>query len=696
VQKKAYIVSYPRSGNTWVRLLLEYSLGFQSTSVYPEEERSRSDSSGSIPHTIKVVTGNDQHLVRPPSVPLIKSHDLSIDGSDPVIYVLRDGRDATVSYWRYLQEFESRQPEEFSSFLRDLRQSGNWWADHVHEWLVRDKRHPKLVVRFEDLLTDQGAVLKRMLDFLGLVAIRQFSEFQSEIEFSNLKREMPAFFRTGRAGIWREVFSKEDEEFFLRNDHGLLEKLGYLRSGGPVANGTRVKGQKRTEKQQLTAASCWCGGATASSEAQNYLRCQKCGTFIAASPPAEDELRTYYSREYWPSLSRTFGYPSIEERATLDFQDRIPLWYRILELFAPPPARLLEIGAAHGGFLGYSQQRGYAEVVGIEPDPEVAEFGRKKFGLTSLMSGFFPELSLPHACYDVIAMFDVLEHLIDPLSSLNAVAALLAENGMCLIQTPCYRGEGGKWDQFDPEHRHTFIFNRESAKLLFERTGFKVLVSLPGYFLHDVIFVIAKPPTTERFFQQRFSDSSFLEKLHALYDQGVDLRSVNEYEIRRIAEERARSLVEKEQEIAGTQKAAAERARALLEKEDEIAATQKAAAERTRALLEKEAEITTTQEAAEERARSLVEKEQEIAGTQKALIEKEDELRMTQKAAEERARALLEKEEMIRSLHDVAEERSRALHQINEELERIKRHWVYRIAVRIKCMLEKLWLKASS
>ena len=48
---------------------------------------------------------------------------------------------------------------------------------------------------------------------------------------------------------------------------------------------------------------------------------------------------------------------------------------------------------------------------------------------------------------------------------------------------------------------------------------------------------------------------------------------------------------------------------------------------------------------------------------------------------------------MIRSLYEVAEERFRVIHMVNQELDTIKKHWIYRSAVRIKRLLERVRAK---
>lgn len=90
-QRRAYIVSYPRSGNTWVRLLLEYGLGFETKTVYPDEGRTFLETDGNI------------HLTESPALELMRTHAASLAGVHDVIYVLRDGRDATAAYWNYLR-----------------------------------------------------------------------------------------------------------------------------------------------------------------------------------------------------------------------------------------------------------------------------------------------------------------------------------------------------------------------------------------------------------------------------------------------------------------------------------------------------------------------------------------------------------------------------------------------------------------
>ena len=128
-QRRAYIVSYPRSGNTWVRLLLEHSLGFETTSI------------DSVARSPSLVMLGNKHLTERRKAELIKTHTTSLPGNDDVIYVLRDGRDAIASYWYYLGDWERKPAGSFSEFLQLLPSSGNWWASHVYAWLELEHPH---------------------------------------------------------------------------------------------------------------------------------------------------------------------------------------------------------------------------------------------------------------------------------------------------------------------------------------------------------------------------------------------------------------------------------------------------------------------------------------------------------------------------------------------------------------------------
>lgn len=98
--------------------------------------------------------------------------------------------------------------------------------------------------------------------------------------------------------------------------------------------------------------------------------------------------------------------------------------------------KLLDVGCAHGWFIEECQS-GF-EVIGIEPDLAVAEATRRR-GLP-VRTGFFPEGVAADERFDVISFNDVLEHIPDLASTLQACHRHLNEGGLLVVNAPSRKG----------------------------------------------------------------------------------------------------------------------------------------------------------------------------------------------------------------------------------------------------------------
>jgi len=127
-------------------------------------------------------------------------------------------------------------------------------------------------------------------------------------------------------------------------------------------------------------------------------------------------------------------------------------------------------------------------VVGVEVDERTCKFIRKHFNLLHIISGLFPDISLPFEKFDAVVGFDIIEHFLDPMASMRRVANLLTNDGICLFQVPCYRGEGYQWKQFRP-NEHIYLYNSQSIRFLFDYIGLEIIKELPGYFPDDIFIV---------------------------------------------------------------------------------------------------------------------------------------------------------------------------------------------------------------
>ena len=244
-------------------------------------------------------------------------------------------------------------------------------------------------------------------------------------------------------------------------------------------------------REPITA--CWCGGALGRGIGADYRRCEACGSAVLAAPPGpehfdvSDDDRDFYGRAYWNEYAEARSFPAIGERARADLSERCLFWIERLLEVVRPPGRALEIGCGHGGFVRLLQELGF-DAAGTELSPWVVDFAKRTFGVPVLL-GRLEALPLPPG-FTCIAAFDVLEHLRDPLETVRRCAELLSPDGVLLLQTPCYRGEGPEWSMFQPSE-HIHLFTEESIRLLLGRAGFKDIRVEASLFPYDMWVVAA-------------------------------------------------------------------------------------------------------------------------------------------------------------------------------------------------------------
>jgi len=223
---------------------------------------------------------------------------------------------------------------------------------------------------------------------------------------------------------------------------------------------------------------CWCGCETVDSFHPEYSQCVFCGTFVSKKSTKPE----YYDFDYyWQKRGRP-NYVPIEQRAILDFGDRIPFWGEQLKAM-PECTSILEIGSCHGGFLHHCKDLGCVRRVGVEISEGTCEFARKTFGV-EMICGEFPNVEINEK-FDVVCGFDVLEHFPEPLVALKKMKAL---GKYVMIQTPCYRGEELDFPHFNSDE-HLFIFNEQSIKLMFSMAESSIIFLVKGTFPWDITIV---------------------------------------------------------------------------------------------------------------------------------------------------------------------------------------------------------------
>jgi SAM-dependent methyltransferase len=202
-------------------------------------------------------------------------------------------------------------------------------------------------------------------------------------------------------------------------------------------------------------------------------KCRGCKGLSLYPVPWPEEARAIYSKDYFTGAKEGYGYVDYD-RDKEAMRSTFENYLVDLEPFAKG-RRLLDVGTATGYFLQVAQGKGW-KAQGVEVSRYAVEQGKSK-GL-DILRGNVGDIA---GQFDVITMWDVIEHLPDPMGNLNKAWQLLGERGILAITTPdtdslMAKVARGKWYQIGPpEHIH--LFSGKGLRLLLESSGFEIIAS---------------------------------------------------------------------------------------------------------------------------------------------------------------------------------------------------------------------------
>ena len=278
-QRAVWIASYPKSGNTWVRVfihnLVRELLGqgetahdinalhemtlrglliehFEDTCGKPPSEASDEEIAEA---RAKVQAG----MVRGADGPVyIKTHNavatiagfptINFDVTLAAVYIVRNPLDVAVSYAHFSGQPTSHIVKFMTGAASDYNANGERvvyeflgsWSFHAASWMSVPHR-PILLLRYEDMLTAPERTFGRLATFLRFkpnacelrraIEKSSFTQLARQEEISGFierPKTTEKFFRSGKAGQWREALPQTEVEAIVR-DHGpMMMRFGYL------------------------------------------------------------------------------------------------------------------------------------------------------------------------------------------------------------------------------------------------------------------------------------------------------------------------------------------------------------------------------------------------------------------------------------------------------------------------------------
>jgi SAM-dependent methyltransferase len=202
------------------------------------------------------------------------------------------------------------------------------------------------------------------------------------------------------------------------------------------------------------------------------VRCAGCGLRYMNPQPTEAELTDIYGEAYYVSVdSRERGYDGYVTEAEnwrRTFRDR-------LRDLPATPGKLLDVGAATGFFVEQANAVGW-DAIGVEPSQWAAEYARNELGV-DVRTGTLESMEFADASFDVVTLWEVIEHLPDPRVTLAEIRRILRPGGRLVLSTPDSRSlaarlSGRRWLGWRKVPEHLFFFDRENLDRLLLQAGF--------------------------------------------------------------------------------------------------------------------------------------------------------------------------------------------------------------------------------
>jgi 2-polyprenyl-3-methyl-5-hydroxy-6-metoxy-1,4-benzoquinol methylase len=207
-------------------------------------------------------------------------------------------------------------------------------------------------------------------------------------------------------------------------------------------------------------------------------RCERCGLGWVTPRLDPDGLAAIYKSErYWRSDSpKTQGYTDYRgaEELYLDtFRNRL----RYVLRDGPRAGRALDVGCAAGFCMAAMRELGF-EAYGLEVSETIASHAIERFGFDTVHIGTLEQAPYPNSHFDLITMWDVVEHVVDPIALLVKARELLTPGGLLVIETQDIdsafaRALGPRWHHYKHEE-HIYHFTPPTVRTLLGDAGFKV------------------------------------------------------------------------------------------------------------------------------------------------------------------------------------------------------------------------------
>jgi 2-polyprenyl-3-methyl-5-hydroxy-6-metoxy-1,4-benzoquinol methylase len=248
------------------------------------------------------------------------------------------------------------------------------------------------------------------------------------------------------------------------------------------------------------------------------VKCSNCGLIRQDPYLCWEYLKKYYPKEFISFNPQTSEITSLLRR----IDRRYGLWKRVnLIEKHQPTGSWLDIGAGTGRILHEASLWDKWDLMGIEPVPYAAQYIEDKLKIP-VFKGRFEDFNNYDEYFDIVTMWDVLEHLEEPIEGLRKIRKILRPKGIFVFSTPNMNAWDRKvfqkfWIGYELP-RHLFLYPDEVLSKILNELGFRIITKkcIAGShstFIHDLKFWNKKLNSKIISYITKFGEDSYLLKM---------------------------------------------------------------------------------------------------------------------------------------------------------------------------------------
>lgn len=393
---------------------------------------------------------------------------------------------------------ESRRRKEFKNYIYALLKSDN--PGKAMEELLADENTPDFY-RAEFLqYKDNPLLTVKLAEYLGKYSeIRELllkldkNAVEVKAEMANLclysGNAVKALELYGE--IIRELPGLLDKSVILnKNVSEAFTKCGYMNKGEIYKFKALELEERILKKKGITkkwmeegipAKACNLCGKTSFKtvlkrpDGIDIICCENCGLHFVNPMIKENILKEIYDKHYY-SGGNVFGY-----RTNYFQQNKFEIWKQRMSAvenytapFGEEPKKVLDIGCANGGFLEFCKNQGW-KVQGVDLSADACAEAIKK-GL-DVFCGDIKDAGFKDNTFDCITMWDLIEHLTDPMADLKEMERILKPGGIMAIATPNLLKSylmKENWPGFNCSYEHLYYFTPATVIKYMDSLGLEV------------------------------------------------------------------------------------------------------------------------------------------------------------------------------------------------------------------------------